>query len=319
MTAAVNTAASDTDAVVGAESGRVARLAAEAGEAAQVRALTTHPDVIALRVEKVRTQVDRLLWAGIVLGLAFTTVNVQAFAAHGAVESSAAWWVAWLLDPMVSLVLLAVLRAEQVTARYQVALNAWARRTKWLTFAATYVMNTWTSWGLAGAPFSAAGVVLHSVPPLVVFFSAETGPGLRDRLTEAVRRSMTEHTATASTADVAPAAGETVADADRAASVHDRAHGAVHESGTNTVPAPRRRPARRKPAPAPRRLLADYVSAARAALEQVRVTGEPVEITPAWCRRVTGCSAGTSVKVAAALRQPVRITESVPVEARRAA
>ncbi|MGD9528489.1 MAG: hypothetical protein AB7V44_17025, partial [Pseudonocardia sp.] len=157
--------------------GRVARLATAASEAAAVRALTTHPDVIALRVERVRSQVDALLWAGIVLGLAFTAVNVQSFAAAGAERYSLGWWTAWLLDPMVSLVLLAVLRAEQVTARYQVALNAWARRTKWLTFAATYVMNTWTSWGLGGAPLSAAGVVLHSVPPLVVFFSAETGPG----------------------------------------------------------------------------------------------------------------------------------------------
>src|SRR4051794_14632363 len=106
-----------TPAVVG---GRVARLATEAAQAAQVRSLTTDPDVIALRVEKVRAQVDALLWAGIVLGLAFTMVNVQSFAAAGSPTWSLSWWVAWLLDPMVSLVLLAVLRAEQVTARYQV-------------------------------------------------------------------------------------------------------------------------------------------------------------------------------------------------------
>ncbi|MFC7659586.1 hypothetical protein ACFQV8_28985 [Pseudonocardia benzenivorans] len=179
--------------------GRVERLAEQAADAAAVRALTTHPDVIALRVERVRAQVDALLWAGIVLGLAFTMVNVQSFAAAGADRFTGEWWVAWLLDPMVSLVLLAVLRAEQVTARYQVALPAWGRRTKWLTFAATYVMNTWSSWGLAGAPLSWSGVVLHSVPPLVVFATAETGPGLRDRLTEAVRRALTEHAAQDST------------------------------------------------------------------------------------------------------------------------
>jgi hypothetical protein len=46
--------------------------------------------------------------------------NVQQFAAAGAPVGSLAWWSAWLLDPMVSLVLLAVLRAEQVTTRYQV-------------------------------------------------------------------------------------------------------------------------------------------------------------------------------------------------------
>lgn len=189
---------------------RVARLAAEATDAARVRELTTHPDVIALRVERVRAQVDALLWAGIVLGLAFTMVNVQSFAAGGAEPWTPEWLVAWLLDPMVSLVLLAVLRAEQVTARYQVALPAWARRTKWLTFAATYVMNTWTSWGLdsgAGAgAVSWSGVVLHSVPPLVVFATAETGPGLRDRLTEAVHRALIEHRA-AQQLDTAPSPG----------------------------------------------------------------------------------------------------------------
>ena len=310
----------------GVRSGRVERLAAEAGDAARVRALMTDPDVIALRVEKVRAQVDALLWAGIVLGLAFTMVNVQAFAAAGAGPDRAAWWVAWLLDPMVSLVLLAVLRAEQVTARYQVELPAWGRRTKWLTFAATYVMNTWTSWGLADAPLSWAGVVLHSVPPLVVFATAETGPGLRDRLTEAVHHALTEHAAGRSTGpDTAASTSPTGA---VRGAVHEPATTAVHEpSPTAEIPAvdespvgdraPARRPAvrrARRGKPAPRRLLADYIAAARAVLDEARGTGAAVEPTPAWCRQVTGCSTGTSVKVAAALRtSPVSATSAESV------
>jgi hypothetical protein len=287
--------------------GRVGRLAAQAADAAQVRALTTDPDVIALRVERVRSQVDALLWAGIVLGLAFTMVNVQGFAAAGSQTFSAGWWVAWLLDPMVSLVLLAVLRAEQVTARYQVALPAWGRRTKWLTFAATYVMNTWTSWGLAEQPFSAAGVVLHSVPPLVVFATAETGPGLRDRLTEAVHRALTEHR---------PASAEAVGQdspgvpASRPALDGPALPAVAGAASREPVreparePRPSRRPAsgRRARKPAPRRLLTDFVAEARAARARIEATGDSVEVTPTWCREVTGCSAGTSVKVAAALR-----------------
>jgi hypothetical protein len=287
-----------------ARSGRVTKLAAEAADAARVRALTTHPDVIALRVEKVRAQVDALLWAGIVLGLAFTMVNVQAFAAAGAGADTSAWWVAWLLDPMVSLVLLAVLRAEQVTARYQVALPTWARRTKWLTFAATYVMNTWTSWGLDGGPLSWSGVVLHSVPPLVVFATAETGPGLRDRLTESVHRALHEHTTThATTLNTTPPVNAIE-------TVHEPATTTVHEpvplDTPPAVPPAPRRPARRprKDKPAPRRLLADYLTDARTALDTARAAGEQVALSPAWCRQVTGCSTGTSVKVAAALRAP---------------
>ncbi|QTR05016.1 hypothetical protein J7S33_09940, partial [Saccharothrix algeriensis] len=91
--------------------------------------------------------------------------NVQHFAAGTAAAWSLPWLAAWLLDPTVSLVLLAILRAEQVTARYRVRTGPWVRRAKWLTLAATYVMNTWASY-TAG---SLSGVVLHSVPPLVVF------------------------------------------------------------------------------------------------------------------------------------------------------
>ncbi|GJF07276.1 hypothetical protein [Pseudonocardia sp. D17] len=291
---------------------RVDRLADQAADAAAIRALTTHPDVIALRVERVRAQVDALLWAGIVLGLAFTMVNVQTFAAAGADRFTAGWWVAWLLDPMVSLVLLAVLRAEQVTARYQVALPAWGRRTKWLTFAATYAMNTWTSWGLAGAPLSWSGVVLHSVPPLVVFATAETGPGLRDRLTEAVRCALTEHAVNGagegSTGRAAPAP------VTAEGPVREQAAEPVREPVTEPVPAVPARPVGRRKArrPVPRRLLADYLTDARAALDTARAAGERVEVSPSWCRQVTGCSAGTSVKLAATLRADADQTPPVP-------
>lgn len=167
---------------------RVQRLAQDAAEAADLRAYQTHPDVVALRVERIRAQVDRLCWTGIMLGLAFTMTNVQTFAAAGSPAWSLPWLAAWLLDPTVSVVLLAILRAEQVTARYQVRTGPWVRRAKWFTLAATYVMNTWESWA-AGSP---AGIVLHSVPPLVVFVAAEAVTDLRDKLTDAVNAAFTE-------------------------------------------------------------------------------------------------------------------------------
>jgi hypothetical protein len=180
----------------------VDRLRQDATEAAQVRAYQTHPDVVALRTEKVRTQVDGMIWAGLLLGLAFTMVNVQTFAAAGAALFSLGWCAAWLLDPMVSLVLVAVLRAEQITARYQVGMGGWVTVTKLFAFAATYVMNTWQSW----AALNLAGIVLHSVPPVLVYCAAEAGPVLRDRLTEAVlRAAQLANPATAEPADAVPA------------------------------------------------------------------------------------------------------------------
>ncbi|MEU7525140.1 hypothetical protein AB0A74_05355 [Saccharothrix sp. NPDC042600] len=151
-------------------------------------------------VERVAVQVDRLCWTGILLGLAFTMTNVQQFAAAGAPVWSLAWCAAWLLDPMVSLVLLAILRAEQVTARYGVRMGGWVRAAKWFTLAATYVMNTWSAF-TAG---SAALVVLHSVPPLVVFVAAEAVTELRDKLGAAVMKATPS-----APADSAPAAPRT--------------------------------------------------------------------------------------------------------------
>jgi hypothetical protein len=139
-------------------------------------------------VDRVARQVDWLCWTGILLGLAFTMTNVQQFAAAGSPPWSLTWSAAWLLDPMVSLVLLAVLRAEQVTAQHGVRMGGWVRGAKWFTLAATYVMNTWSAF-MAG---SAALVVLHSVPPLVVFVAAEAVTELRDKLGVALAKAAPE-------------------------------------------------------------------------------------------------------------------------------
>ncbi|MFG1644907.1 hypothetical protein ACGFMK_31885 [Amycolatopsis sp. NPDC049252] len=268
------------------------KLAQDAATAAKVRRLSNHPDVVALRVEKVRTQIDAVIWLGIFLGLAFTMVNVQSFAAAGAATWSLGWLAGWLLDPMVSLVLVAVLRAEQVTARYQVETGAWAHRTKWFAFLATYVMNTWKSW----THFDVAGVVLHSVPPVLVFLAAETAPVLRDKLTEAVM-------AAAGTAFT----GQPTTDALTTAP-------APAEDSTGETPAPvtrpRRRPARKPAAKPARKLRGDYLADARAAW-----TPE-TEITPAWVRSVCPeISRGTSKNVADDLIAETARPAALPVPA----
>jgi hypothetical protein len=144
--------------------------------------VVTGLDVAAV-ADRARRAVDIATWVAIGLGLAFTAVNVQTFAAAGSTAWSPAWLVAWLLDPMVSVLLLAVVRAEQVTARWQVTMPWPVTATKWAAFAATYAMNTWASW----RDQLPSGVVLHSVPPVFVLLAAEVAPALRDRLTEAVR------------------------------------------------------------------------------------------------------------------------------------
>lgn len=163
----------------------VQQLAREAAEAAELRSWRDHPDVVALRVDRVRALVDRMMWTGIVLGLLFTMVNVQQFAATtiGAGPGSLGWWAAWLLDPTVAVILLGILVAERRVAPAQIQLGEWSRIAKWSLLVATYVMNTWQSY----ATGSLAGIVLHSVPPLVVFMAAESVTDCQDKLTAYVQ------------------------------------------------------------------------------------------------------------------------------------
>jgi signal transduction histidine kinase len=218
-------------------------------------------------VDQVRRQVDRLCWTGILLGLAFTMTNVQGFAAAGARVWSLTWLAAWLLAPMVSLVLLAILRAEQITAQHGVPTGGWVRGAKWFTLGATYVMNTWAAYA-AGSP---ALVVLHSVPPLVVFMAAEAVTVLRDKLADAVTAQHTAHVA-------------------------DNTYPANATPETPDGRPVRQARARRRTATGtPRVSFGQY-------LDRARTVYQPgVTVTPAWVREVTGCSRGLSSRLATTL------------------
>jgi hypothetical protein len=188
-------------------------------------------------------------------------------------------------------------------------------------------MNTWTSWAAGSAP----GVVLHSVPPLVVVIAAEAITDVQHALTECVQRAhtaafqrverttgtdhhlITHHATGAVNTHPAPPhtlPGEHPGGGPGGQSVNgagERVVGAAGERGQPhpvTPPARTPRPAgehRRAPrtgrsgARKGRTLLADYVAEARSAWSP------GVVITPAWVRSVTGCSRGLSSKVAATL------------------
>ncbi|MYW93436.1 hypothetical protein G3I59_23140 [Amycolatopsis rubida] len=217
--------------------------------------------------------------------------NVQQFAANGARSWSLPWCTAWLLDPMVSVVLLSILRAEQVTARHGVRTGRWVRAAKWFTLTATYVMNTWEAF-TAGSP---AGVVLHSVPPLVVFVAAEAVTDLRDKLGAA--QSAAESAGCPSApepAALAGAAGQprpaTIGPMPATSAVRspaaDRPEKPASDQGVSTGAASGRRR---------RTSFAEYLAVAREARTP------DVTVTPAWVREVTGCSRGLSSRLAAAL------------------
>jgi hypothetical protein len=130
-------------------------------------------------------------------------------------------------------------------------------------------------------------VVLHSVPPLVVFVAAEAVTDLRDKLTDAVVVAFTNATDRADAPESAPVQ-------EPATPVHEpntRAHEPTAPVREKSVPD--REPA--TPRPAQRKLFADYLTDARDAWTP------GVEITPAWVREATGCSRGLSSRLVAAL------------------
>ncbi|MEU1393734.1 MULTISPECIES: hypothetical protein [unclassified Nonomuraea] len=64
------------------------KLAARAQVAADVRAYDTNPDVIAYKVERMRARVDRLMWAGIIAGLASPPPTSSSSPAGGSASPS---------------------------------------------------------------------------------------------------------------------------------------------------------------------------------------------------------------------------------------
>lgn len=157
-------------------------LVADAQAAARLRAYKTDPNVAALTIERARDRLDRWGWLFLFAGLAYTTVNVQAFVAAGAQPGSLRWITAWLVEPMVMGLMLVLLRGEQIANRYGEQAGGWVRGTRWAALAITYVMNTGAYWG-QGAVVEA---FIHSVPVVLVFLAAEALVQQRQTLTTVV-------------------------------------------------------------------------------------------------------------------------------------
>lgn len=144
-------------------------LVADAKAAARLREHQNDPNVAALSIERTRDRLDRWGWLFLFAGLAYTTVNVQAFVAGGAPRWSLAWLVAWLVEPMVMGSMLVLLRGEQIANRHGEQSGGWVRCTRWIALLITYVMNTGQSY-IAG---NLGDVFKHSVPVILVFCLAE--------------------------------------------------------------------------------------------------------------------------------------------------
>ncbi|MGY3341215.1 hypothetical protein ACVW0K_007408 [Streptomyces filamentosus] len=141
--------------------------------------------IVALEsVEQLVTRVLVVLGIG---GLIFTAVNVTLFAVTHHVH----WTIAWMLDPLVSVSLLAALFIDGKLAAYGHRPGGWPFVLRWFAGLSTWLMNCWgslypdarfTGWPDNPDP---AGLLLHSVIPFLVIILAEAGAGYRKFSTRA--------------------------------------------------------------------------------------------------------------------------------------
>ncbi|AZQ72769.1 hypothetical protein EKH77_17450 [Streptomyces luteoverticillatus] len=141
-----------------------------------------------------------------VVALAFTATNVTLFAISHRVSP----WIAWLLDPMVAVALGAVLIVDGRLLEYGVQPSGWASGLRWFAGMGTWVMNCWDSLWPEGTVFGVphavdpAGLVLHSVPPVLLIVLAEAITHYRRSILDKVTELRALVNARGTTVDVAP-------------------------------------------------------------------------------------------------------------------
>lgn len=128
-----------------------------------------------LALERLLSRLTRVLVAVASVALVFTASNVTMFA----IDHHVSPWIAWLLDPMVAVALGTVLIFDGYLSEYGLYPSGWAAGLRWFAGIGTWVMNCWTSLWPTGSTFGIprhvdpAGLVLHSVPPVLLIVLAE--------------------------------------------------------------------------------------------------------------------------------------------------
>ncbi|MER5183566.1 hypothetical protein ABT009_35355 [Streptomyces sp. NPDC002896] len=126
-------------------------------------------------LQSLQSGLTKVLVTVAVVALAFTATNVTLFA----IDHHISVWIAWLLDPMVAVALGAVLIVDGRLSEHGVHPSGWATGLRWFAGLGTWLMNCWSSLWPAGSPFGVprqvdpAGLVLHSIPPVLLIVLAE--------------------------------------------------------------------------------------------------------------------------------------------------
>ena len=137
-------------------------------EAARLHALGQDPAALAWRAARWRRNLTCLAMTALVLALGWSTAGVQRFAADGAAAGSPGWWLAWLVEPLISLALLFVVGARAFFAsRGQALTDPVLTKIEALFLAITVTMNVWPYLPWVAPEFRFAGLLIHAIGPIV--------------------------------------------------------------------------------------------------------------------------------------------------------
>lgn len=126
------------------------------------------------------TWMDIALLVVALLVLGYSLGNIHGFAVRHGVGDPIAWFIA----PAIDIALGAALLSDSVLSRMNINVGVWGTVLRVYAGAATLGLNSWESW----AHLNPAGIVLHTVPPVLLILLSEAAPAYRVALAESVRK-----------------------------------------------------------------------------------------------------------------------------------
>jgi hypothetical protein len=154
---------------------RVRKVRGRVAEAGKIKQLKSNVEFVALRDTRVRLWTTIAALVAAVAALGWSTASVQITAANGAPAYSPAWWMGFLVEPLISIGLLATIGVQAYAAMRGLVVDTSTESGRrlnhtqiWL-LSLTVTLNVWPYvsplWG--AGEFDLVQVILHLVGPIV--------------------------------------------------------------------------------------------------------------------------------------------------------
>ncbi|GAA2726725.1 hypothetical protein [Actinocorallia aurantiaca] len=165
----------DDDTPLEVDSPKVLKMRRKAAEAAKLHRLSQNPEMRAYKAARARRMFTIVLVASLTLALGWSTAGVQKFAANDVTSDTAAWWLAWLVEPFISLGLLGVVGSRSYLAIQGSPLTGdaedTAKKIEWTFLGLSLGMNAFPYLPGVADPFDLDRLVIHILGPIVAVAS----------------------------------------------------------------------------------------------------------------------------------------------------